>query len=273
MFTRRQPARRALWRPSEGEDTYIVLGDVSHSRLFLIAAVATAILLTVATAAPQLLASSDGDGDPHLVDADGRSLYLFLRDEGGDSTCYDACAVNWPPFLVEPGEDVALGEGLEEHLVGRVDRNDGSHQVTYAGWPLYTFIGDTEPGERAGHERNDVWFLVATDGGPLGHDEAESDEAATLDELIATGTTVFTQICAACHGQRGGGGQGPRLDGNPRLADTAYIADVVLRGYGYMPPFGPQLTDAEVAGALTFIRTAWSNDFGVVTEEEVRQLR
>jgi predicted lipoprotein with Yx(FWY)xxD motif/cytochrome c5 len=246
---------------------------IRQPHVLLGAVIAVALLLGGAFAAPHLHVATTADGSTYLVDADGRSLYLFLPDDRGESTCYDTCATAWPPLLVEAGEDVAVAEGVVEDLVGYVARQDGSLQVTYAGWPLYTFSSDVEAGDQIGHGRNEVWYLVAADGSAVGLDDHEADEAMTVEDLVAIGSTVFAQICAACHGQRGGGGQGPRLDGNGRLANTSFVVDVVLRGYGYMPALGGQLTDAEVAGALTFVRTAWSNDLGVVTEEEVKQLR
>jgi predicted lipoprotein with Yx(FWY)xxD motif len=108
------------------------------------------------------LGTSDVYGE-HLVDAEGNALYLFTNDTDGTSVCYDACAENWPPLLVEDGEPM-VGEGLDETLVGTTERTDGTMQVTYNGWPLYTFVQDTEPGMANGQGANDVWFLVNAEG-------------------------------------------------------------------------------------------------------------
>ena len=61
-----------------------------------------------------------------LVDGEGMTLYMFDPDEQGESTCYDDCATAWPP-LVGEGEP-ALGEGLDESMVGSVERTDGTMQ-------------------------------------------------------------------------------------------------------------------------------------------------
>lgn len=97
-----------------------------------------------------------------LVDADGMSLYVFLNDEPGKSNCYDACATTWPPLLVD-GQPVA-GADIDPALLGTTSRDDGSTQVTYNGWPLYYFVGDAAPGDVAGQNVNEIWFVIAPDG-------------------------------------------------------------------------------------------------------------
>ncbi|WP_298458609.1 hypothetical protein [uncultured Cellulomonas sp.] len=101
-----------------------------------------------------------------LVDGDGMTLYMFDPDaETGESTCYDDCAVAWPPLLTE-GE-ATVGEGLDDSLLGTVERTDGTTQVTYGDWPLYLWQNDTAPGETTGQAVNDVWWVVGTDGEPI----------------------------------------------------------------------------------------------------------
>lgn len=112
------------------------------------------------------VATSDTYGE-HLVDAEGYALYLFTNDTEGMSVCYDTCAENWPPLLVEEGEPM-VGEGLDEALVGTIERDDGTMQVTYNGHPLYTFVQDEEPGMANGQGVNDVWYLVNPEGEAIG---------------------------------------------------------------------------------------------------------
>lgn len=104
-----------------------------------------------------------------LVDSDGMTVYLFDLDEAGESACYDECAVNWPP-VEGPAE---AGEGVDPDLIGTTERTDGTVQATYAGWPLYTFVGDGARGDVAGQGVNDVWWVIAPDGARLtGSDDA-----------------------------------------------------------------------------------------------------
>lgn len=102
--------------------------------------------------------SNDELGD-FLVDARGMTLYMFTVDEENTSNCYDQCAENWPPLLVEPGEAPVPGANVTGEL-GVAERNDGTLQVTYDGMPLYFWINDAEPGDTNGQGINDVWFVV-----------------------------------------------------------------------------------------------------------------
>jgi predicted lipoprotein with Yx(FWY)xxD motif len=101
-----------------------------------------------------------------VVDADGATLYVFVPDAGGASTCYDQCEENWPPLVGA----VQAGEGIDASLLGTTERTDGSVQVTYAGWPLYTFAGDAAAGDTNGQGLNEIWWVVAPDGSAIGTD-------------------------------------------------------------------------------------------------------
>jgi predicted lipoprotein with Yx(FWY)xxD motif len=107
---------------------------------------------------------SDSDLGSILVDAKGRTLYLFMPDGQGDSTCYDQCEKNWPPL----GKVAAVGEGLDESLLGTTTRKDGSTQATYNGWPLYYFAADAAPGDTKGQGISNVWYVVGADGKAVG---------------------------------------------------------------------------------------------------------
>lgn len=95
-----------------------------------------------------------------LVDGAGMTLYLFDNDGEDESTCVDDCAATWPPLV---GEPEAAG-GVDESLLGTTTRPDGSAQATYAGFPLYLYAADAEPGDVNGQGVGDVWWLVGADG-------------------------------------------------------------------------------------------------------------
>jgi predicted lipoprotein with Yx(FWY)xxD motif len=97
-----------------------------------------------------------------LVDAEGMTLYLFTQDSDGQSVCEDGCATAWPPLLVD-GAPVA-GEGVDASLLDTIERSDGSTQVSYAGWPLYTWAQDQHPGDVTGQGVQEVWFVVSPEG-------------------------------------------------------------------------------------------------------------
>jgi predicted lipoprotein with Yx(FWY)xxD motif len=112
------------------------------------------------------LAVADSDLGEILVDADGLTAYVFFSDEqGGPSTCYDECEAAWPPITVD-GDPVA-GDGVDASLLGTTERDDGSTQVTYDGWPLYLFASDAAPGDTNGQGVGEVWFVIAPDGEPV----------------------------------------------------------------------------------------------------------
>jgi predicted lipoprotein with Yx(FWY)xxD motif len=97
-----------------------------------------------------------------LVDAEGMTLYLFTEDRDGQSVCVEDCATAWPPLLVD-GAPVA-GEGVDASLLDTLERDDGSSQVSYAGWPLYTWAQDEQPGDVTGQGVQEVWFVVSPEG-------------------------------------------------------------------------------------------------------------
>ena len=116
----------------------------------------TAMVLTVASA-PKV--------GPVLVDSKGFTVYDFHKDKGTTSSCYGACAKGWPPVTTEGAP--MTGEGAMASKLGTTKRKDGTTQVTYAGHPLYTFVGDKKPGEANG---NDVdafgakWYALQGSG-------------------------------------------------------------------------------------------------------------
>ncbi|HEX2432903.1 MAG TPA: hypothetical protein VHI55_03030 [Gaiellaceae bacterium] len=83
-----------------------------------------------------------------LVDAHGKTLYMWAHDKTAKSTCNGDCAEYWPP-LITRGQPIA-GAGARANLLATSRRSDGRMQVTYAGHPLYYFIQDSKPGQTKG---------------------------------------------------------------------------------------------------------------------------
>ena len=100
-----------------------------------------------------------------LVDGKGMTLYVFTPDNAGDSTCYDDCEQAWP---VLAGGSVTAGEGLAAADFGATTRTDGSTQITFNGWPLYYFAGDSAPGDVNGQGLNGVWWVIDASGNAIG---------------------------------------------------------------------------------------------------------
>jgi predicted lipoprotein with Yx(FWY)xxD motif len=80
-----------------------------------------------------------------LFDGRGFVLYGFTRDPRGKSVCTGECARAWPPYIVKSRPHA--GAGVDAAQLGTVKRADGSVQATYAGRPLYYYVGDGKPGQ------------------------------------------------------------------------------------------------------------------------------
>lgn len=120
-------------------------------------------------AAPGINLAESSELGQYLVDQDGMALYLFVPDAQGASTCYGDCAANWPALTVASADALpTAGEGLDATLLATVERDDGSLQVTYNGWPLYYFAGDMEAGVTGGQGLGSNWFVVDATGNAVG---------------------------------------------------------------------------------------------------------
>jgi predicted lipoprotein with Yx(FWY)xxD motif len=100
-----------------------------------------------------------------LFDGKGFVLYAFTTDPRGRSACYGACAAAWPPYLVRRAP--RAGAGVRSKLLGTTRRRDGKRQVTYAGRPLYYYVGDRSPNEircQNVDEFGGLWLVARPNG-------------------------------------------------------------------------------------------------------------
>jgi predicted lipoprotein with Yx(FWY)xxD motif len=103
-----------------------------------------------------------------LVDANGRTLYLFVADKTNVSTLSASGRAVWPPFTAV-GTVKAKG-GAQAAKLGTTSGPAGSKQVTYAGHPLYYFVGDRTPGSTRGQRLNEfgaLWYVLAPSGSAI----------------------------------------------------------------------------------------------------------
>jgi predicted lipoprotein with Yx(FWY)xxD motif len=84
-----------------------------------------------------------------LTGPGGMTLYTHAGDGTNLSTCTGGCLTAWPPLSVSAGQQPTAGPGVTGHLA-TFARSDGPTQVTYNGWPLYSWPGDTKPGDATG---------------------------------------------------------------------------------------------------------------------------
>jgi len=104
-----------------------------------------------------------------LVNGQGLTLYMFVPDrQRGRSTCYHSCAEGWPPLRLPTGVSVPVAGGrANPSLLGTATRQDGGQQVTYNGWPLYVWVGDTQPGQATGQGLDSLggyWYVLSPKG-------------------------------------------------------------------------------------------------------------
>jgi predicted lipoprotein with Yx(FWY)xxD motif len=95
-----------------------------------------------------------------LTNARGFTLYWFAPDTATTSNCTGSCATYWPPMTGTP----AAGPGVTGKL-GTITRPGGATQATYNGHPLYTYVGDAQPGKANGNNLNlngGLWHEVTT---------------------------------------------------------------------------------------------------------------
>jgi len=102
------------------------------------------------------------DGQQVLTDAQGMTLYWFVIDTSSKSNCSGSCATYWPPAK----GPLTAGSGVTGTL-GTITRSDGSTQATYDGHPLYTYAGDSSPGQNKGNGVNasgGLWYEMTVSG-------------------------------------------------------------------------------------------------------------
>ena len=111
---------------------------------------------------PDVLKVTDIGGQTVLTNAKGLTLYWFAPDSSTRSACYGDCTAYWPPVIGDP----SAGPGVTGRL-GTINRNGGAVQATYDGHPLYTYVGDSAPGQDSGNNLNlngGLWHIVPISG-------------------------------------------------------------------------------------------------------------
>lgn len=102
-----------------------------------------------------------------LVNSRGDTLYMFVPDHQKRVTCKGSCAAVWPPLKVAAGRKPTAGGAARKSLLGTDKNPGGGLVVTYARWPLYTYVGDTKPGQATGQGLNingGLWYVLSPSG-------------------------------------------------------------------------------------------------------------
>jgi predicted lipoprotein with Yx(FWY)xxD motif len=121
-----------------------------------------------------------------LVNERGQTLYLLTSEKGGkEITCTQAngCTKVWPETLLTSGMTAAkAGSGVQPSLLGTVKDASGSLEVTYNGWPLYTFSGDSGPDMANGEgitSFGGTWYVLNASGSPVTSSQSTSGSSSS----------------------------------------------------------------------------------------------
>jgi predicted lipoprotein with Yx(FWY)xxD motif len=102
-------------------------------------------------------ATVNGKSETILTTAQGRTLYYRTTDMPPTTVCSGGCASAWPPLLVSGSNNPTSATSLSGKLSAQADAN--GTQVVYNGHPLYTFSGDTAPGQTTGEGVGGIWHV------------------------------------------------------------------------------------------------------------------
>jgi predicted lipoprotein with Yx(FWY)xxD motif len=108
-----------------------------------------------------------------LVNQKGQTLYMLTSEKGDKIACMasSGCLHAWPEVDLPSGTKApTAGSGVKASLLGTVKGATGQTEVTYNGWPLYTFIGDTSAGSAKGQGLTNfggTWYVLNTAGNPV----------------------------------------------------------------------------------------------------------
>lgn len=108
-----------------------------------------------------------------LVNGAGMTLYTLSSEAGGKLTCTDdnGCTKVWPDTELPSGTTSATAGGsAQSSQLGTVKAASGNLYVTYGGFPLYTYSGDTGPAQSHGQgitSFGGTWYAIAASGQPV----------------------------------------------------------------------------------------------------------
>jgi mono/diheme cytochrome c family protein len=201
---------------------------------------------------------------------------------GADIDLYTAANLRGDPLT-------GLGAWSEDNIVQFLKTGHNAHEAVFGGMSdVVTFSTQhmTDPDLKAiahylkslPRTRNEPQFT---------YDEAQAKQLAALN-VSAPGAPDYMNNCSACHLSSGKGYDNtfPALAGNPVVvsADPVSLIHIILAGSTRpatagaptnfaMPGFANRLTDQEVAGIVSFVRSAWGNKGGPVGAGEVAKIR
>ena len=110
-----------------------------------------------ATPGPTTVATGSTSLGTVLTTPQGLTLYYFTPEKGGVVACTGGCASTWPPLKAN---GAATKPSSVTGTLATVALSDGSMEVTYNGWPLHTYAGDSAAGQTNGQGVAGKWFAA-----------------------------------------------------------------------------------------------------------------
>lgn len=168
-------------------------------------------------------------GQPQALSRVGQLLFISGRTD-------DAAELLLRARIADPSD-------LETLLfLGNARFSQGNYAEAIDAWEDYVEVaGGSDQAGRVPDLISDAQARLT--GAPA--DEVEHD--------LVEGAEVYAANCAACHGVAGQGGSGPRLAGNPRSTDEAFVRRVVEHGSGMMPAFGRTLPSEQLDAVIEYV--------------------
>lgn len=102
-----------------------------------------------------------------LVNGQGHTLYVFMPDRHVRVTCTGSCAQLWPPDKLTGSQQPTGSGAIRSSLLSSDPDPEGGRVVTYAGWPLYTYVGDSSSGQATGQgleTSGGLWYAISPAG-------------------------------------------------------------------------------------------------------------
>lgn len=98
--------------------------------------------------------------------------------------------------------------------------------------------------------------------------QASADLAAVIEE----GHQQYLKNCRTCHGSKGTAGV-PLASNQKVSGGPDYLVWAIITGPGYMPEFGPALSNDQIAQIATYVLNSWGNSYGIVNPDDVQAIR
>jgi predicted lipoprotein with Yx(FWY)xxD motif len=172
----------------------------------LLAVVGAGVLVIAATGAASkatVSVAKSGTLGKIIVGSSGLTLYHYTSDHGKVVKCVGGCAAQWPPVVIGKNAKPVAGAGITASKLGTVKRPDGTVQVTYGGYALYRFAGDTKPGQVSGQGLEKAWYAIAPTGALV---KAVPSTASASTASSSPGSSSGTTPASTTPSSDGGGG-------------------------------------------------------------------